>query len=167
MNNGAFDPFALHFSQSTRLPTESCTGSLPREGDLFFAHRLAGERSAKNPKTFVEGLTDTECYTAKWLKSSSRDGPKSPQACPWPMASLVNSLAAFVLGRQPHVKVDLRAPSLRTGEANQDTSRCADDSRGDSLHHPRWRQYLLCPFAQRFLKGILGVLDMDIGCATW
>ncbi len=72
-----------------------------------------------------------------------------------------------VLGRRPLAKAVLRAPSLRTGEANLDTSRCADDGHGDSLHHPCWRQYLLCPFAQRFLKGILSVLDMYIWCATW
>jgi hypothetical protein len=59
------------------------------------------------------------------------------------------------------------SPSLRTGEANLDTSRCPDDSRTYSLHHPRWRQYLLCPFAQRLLKGIPRVLYMDIWCATW
>jgi hypothetical protein len=56
---------------------------------------------------------------------------------------------------------------LRTGEANLDTSRCADEGHGDSLHHPRWRHYLLCPFAQRFFKGIPRVLDMYIWRATW
>ena len=74
---------------------------------------------------------------------------------------------ASVLGRRSLAKAVLRAPSLRTGEANLDTSRCADDGHGDALHHPRWRQYLLCPFAQRFLKGIPSGLDMDIGCAIW
>ncbi len=73
---------------------------------------------------------------------------------------------AVVLGRRSLAKAVLRAPSLRTGEANLDTSRCADDGHGDALHHPHWRQYLLCPFAQRFLKGIPRVLDMNIGCAT-
>jgi hypothetical protein len=51
-----------------------------------------------------------------------------------------------VLGR-PLARAVLRAPSLRTGEAYLDTSRCAHDCHGDSLHHPCWRQYLLCPFA--------------------
>ena len=74
---------------------------------------------------------------------------------------------AGVLGRRSLAKAVLRAPSLRTGEANLDTSRCADDGHGDSLHHPRWWLYLLCPFAQRFLKGILSVLHMYIWCASW
>jgi hypothetical protein len=67
MINRTFGPFSLLSFQSTRLPTEGCIGSLPREGDLFLRVALRESDGLIKPKAFVEGSTDAVCYTAKWL----------------------------------------------------------------------------------------------------